>query len=82
GHQCAPARSRNGSVEGQNAIGQAIWDSQGRQGLTDYPQIYADLRKLQKEDSPQKICVNLRNLRIQKRRVRFRPSKSAARKAK
>ena len=58
------AESRSGSVESENAIGKEIWDSQDRRGLTNCPQICADLRKLQKQRSSQKICVNLRNLRV------------------
>jgi len=38
----------NRAVEGENAIGEAICDSPDRRGLTDCPQICADLRKLQK----------------------------------
>src|SRR5437763_15217283 len=62
----APPRDRETEVlKAKTRSAKATWASQGRQGLTDYPQIYAALRKLQKQDSPQKICVNLRNLRIQ-----------------
>jgi len=60
------------ALKAKTRIGEAIWDSQDPRGLTDCPQICADLRILQ-NNTPSENLVNLRNLRIQKKGIPFHP---------